>query len=394
MFRFAVVTSLAVNLVLGATLLWRHTPTPPLPPPAVLEQPAAIAEPPPEPTLTDLGVELLADASSDASYVARLRAVGVPDDVMVVLLRYRLQQRHAARWQAIAAQARAFPYWERTGFNLPVELRQQVRELNREEAAVLTHLLGREIWDNDFTRYAAAPLDFLPPAKRAQLTLLQQDYADLRASITAANLDALLPGDHEVLNLLQREEAAELAALLSPQELADYHQRVGPAAQEVQHVLRRFEATEAEYLQLLALHDEIDATYGPTGTSLPRAERDARREAWNAARQSFIDTLPPERAELWAITQDPSFERVQSFVFQQGLDTTTATDLVRLSRNTQQQADVIRQNSALSESQRALELSALARQARLSIAQTLPPASAEAYLKSWGSWVARLSPGP
>ena len=394
MFRFAVVTSLAVNLVLGATLLWRHTPTPPLPPPAVLAQPGIATEPPPEPTLTDLGVELLADAPSDETYVARLRAVGMPDDAMVVLLRHRLQQRHAARWQAIAAQARAFPYWERTGFNLPVELRQQVRELNREEAAVLTHLLGREIWDNDFTRYAAAPLDFLPPAKRAQLTLLQQDYADLRAAITAANLDALLPGDHEVFNLLQREEAAELAALLSPEELADYHQRVGPAAQEVQNVLRRFDATEAEYRQLLALHDEIDATYGPTGTSLPRAERDARREAWNAARQSFIDTLPPERAELWAITQDPSFERVQSFVFQQGLDTTTATDLVRLSRSTQQQADVIRQNSALSESQRALELSALARQARLSIAQTLPPASAEAYLKSWGSWVARLSPGP
>ena len=91
--RFPILVSLLGNLVLAVAIWQRPAPAAPLPPPAVLAQPGIATEPPPEPTLRDLGVELLADAPSDETYVARLRAVGVPDDAMVVLLRHRLQQR-------------------------------------------------------------------------------------------------------------------------------------------------------------------------------------------------------------------------------------------------------------------------------------------------------------
>src|SRR5690606_7036171 len=107
------------------------------------------------------------------------------------------------------------------------------------------------------------------PEKRTQLAFIAQDYATLRQSIEAANLGALLPGDHAVLNLLVQEQDAELAALLTPEEYADYKRRLSPAAAEGQHVLRRFDATEAEYLQLMALHAGIEDQFGLAGTSLP-----------------------------------------------------------------------------------------------------------------------------
>ncbi len=393
--RAALLLSLVLNLAL-AGYRWFAIESPAASPPAMPPPPTdSIPTASPavvELTLAEVGAGLTDDRLSDHALVKRLRAAGVPPEVMTILLRDRLQHRHAARWQAVADQALHYPYWQHAGYLLPPEIMHAVHELNREENLTLAALLGDDFAASDALQTGRGALDFISPDKQVEVALTIQDYDELRGAITSSNLNTLLPGDHAVLNLLQDELDADLAGLLTPEELSLYHQRVSPAAHEVQQTLRRFPATEAEYLQLLALHDTIEARFGSTGYQLPRAERDARRAAWNEARQTFVAALPPERAELWAVTQERSFEPVQHWVYREGLPSQTAVDLVRLARNTTAQADALRQDPALTDAQRQLALITLTGQARQFLEKTLPAAQLEAYLQSNGRWLSRLNP--
>lgn len=393
--RNAVLASLACNLGLAGAYWLNHRTVPPAP--AAPKIAAAVeAEPTPPPATaqaTDIAAWLNDPGLADETLVARLRAAGLPPESVRALISSRLHRRHAARWQAIAAAIRAEPYWQRKRPGMNLQQQQAVGALTREHQADLVRLLGDDAVAGT-PGFDPGNTDFLSPAKRFQVSQVLADFAEIRQAYTQENAGITLPQDREVLALLLAEQEAELATLLTPEELAEYRIRSSPAARSVQTALRQFEASEEEYLALLERYVDLEQRLGPEELALGRNARAAHAKAWRDEQAAFAASLPPERAEEWAVMTDGQFTGLDRLVVGQGLTSDTTAALIRLSRDINRQAETVRADTTLTSTHRELALQTLAAQAQQGVEDLLPAAAREEYLRRYGRWVTRLQPAP
>ena len=113
--RFAVLVSLVGNAVLGSLFLRKQPPPVSEPAPASVsalatpvESPAAaesIAPTSVKLETAQIGPFLTDHALSDSDLIARLRAAGVPVDVIRLVVQMRIHARYADRWNALIAEA-------------------------------------------------------------------------------------------------------------------------------------------------------------------------------------------------------------------------------------------------------------------------------------------------
>lgn len=391
MLRFAVVASLAVNLVLGATLLWRHPPATPESPAARAPSFAIMAEPAsnPEPTVATWP-QVDAPQLDDAAYVARLRAAGLPPYALRALLRDRLYQRNHARWRALADEAAALPFWQgRQNNDVPFAIRRKAIALTNEEEEARRTLLGADS-RNLMSGLLDLTFDTLPEEKRAGLMQLLKDYEEMSNALHAETAGLVLPADRALFATLEQEQTADLAALLTPDELADFRRRASPTARTVQRTLAYFDATESEYLALLILREQIDAAYGTNTMTLTRAERQERDQAWVDTQDAFAATLPADRAEQFRIATSPEYPATARFVVKHDLPPATTVSLLQITRATTAQQNRIQQDSTLAPAERQIQLLALAREADAQVAAHLAGAALDDYRGSIGKWLPEL----
>ena len=395
MLRIAFAASLAANAALGF-VWWTNRPATP-DPTALAPVPTLLAESPPdaepETPAVPTFAELLADADlSDADLIAQLRLCRVPAAVIRQIIRQRVHARFAAQWQALVDAAKQQPYWQRPRNRLPLETRRAMRELDRAEALVMIDLLGDDALGYADGQLSALDYDYLPAAKRQELSFILSDFGELRSETLRDARTVFLPEDREILALLRTEQEAEITALLSPEEYAAYQRRNSPAAREVQNAFRQFAATEAEYLQLLALHEPFAAQFGDVTETMiaPQEARAERRRAWQEVLQAFGASLPPDRAAEWAYATDPDIQALSRFSAAHQLDATQTLALVRFGREFESQAQSILSDRSRGEDQRRLELTQLLNAADQNLNALLTAEAREAYLKSHGNLITNL----
>lgn len=336
-------------------------------------------------------VQLNAPSEDDGAWVERLRAAGLPPYALRALVRERLYQHHQTQWQAIADQAAREPYWQsRPDFGLPFAIRRQATALLNQEDQERWALLGPDA-------RSAPPgnletlLDNLPEAKRVRLASLLQDYDDMRTALRTETAGVVLPVDRAVFAELEQEQTADLTALLSPDEQADYRRRASPSARTVQTALTYFSANEAEYLTLLALREQLDLTYGTNNSTLTRAQRQERDVAWRELQDAFAATLPPARAREFEIATDPTYPATERFVIANDLAPATTAALVELARTSTRQLTALQRDPNLSSTQRQQQLSTLAGQATTQLGQLLSGAALTVYRANFGPWLTDLT---
>ncbi len=379
MLRLVIIASLAANAALGF-LWWRQHTAPPLPsaddPAASVPVEASSPLPPPEPiTGAAIGPFLTDPDLSDADLVARLRHANVPADVIRQIIRRRVHARYADRWWALVDEARQTPYWAASR-GMPADLRRQIQALVREERLEMLALLGDDAFapgELEF-QHVGAVLDFLPMAKRNEVGQLINDYAELQMDVLDESRGIFTPNDREIMTYLAAERDRELAALLTPEEYAQFQTRGSYAAAELQQRIMHFPATEDEYLRLFELYNEaIPPSPGMfSDMAFTSADRRARAESWNDLVKRFAPELPAERAALWTDTTDPQFAMLQRVVNQQNLDSGVTFDLLRLGRQIEEQQRAIYTTDGMTPAQRTLELSNLVNRAEQTMEQLLP----------------------
>ena len=390
-FRPVLALTLAANAALGAILFWRHTspqPAPIAPPSAVVaEAPSA-----PAPAATRWP-QLDTPRLDDKAYVAQLRAAGLPPYALRALLRDRLYQRNHARWRALADEAAALPFWQgRQNHDIPFAIRRQMIALTNEEEEAHRTLLGTES-RNLMRGTLDIVFDTLPAEKRASLMQLLNDYDEMSNALRAETAGLVLPADRALFATLDQEQTADLAALLTPDELADYRRRASPTARTVQRALAHFDATESEYLALLNLRMQLDATYGTTTMTLTRAERQERDQTWLDTQDAFAATLPPDRAESFRIATSPDYPATDRFVVKHDLPPATTTSLLQIALATTAQQNRIQQDTTLTPTERQTQLLALARNADVQIGSHLTDAALDDYKGTIGKWLPKLVAG-
>ena len=371
------VASLVANVALLAFVATRPPSTAPAAAPATAHTTAAASP----------GLSAALRAALASGDAAALQAAGLPADLARDLALGRAFARFQQKIQAARAGASDDGRWWRTGGanrNREAELLAR-RELSDAMLAAFGDDLGIGGADS-------AQLAFLPAEKRTALRRISQDYNEMMAKFSAGGIQ--LASDKEKLRLLRAERDRDIAALLTPAELADYELRTSPSAATVRARYGDAIATEADFKKLFALQKAYDEKF-PTDALNGRISPETLRTRSEAQQQLQADIRAAVGDDAYAALKrntDTELRALDSLVTRVGLPAAT-TDRVATARDTYAaESQRINADPSLSPPQRRAQLQELGTRARTELNTTLGAEVADAFTPR-ASWVGMLQNG-
>jgi len=341
-----------------------------------------------------LGPETWTALRSDdlAAEIERLRAEGFPPAVIRSILAAQIRESFAARRKALEAAQADTPFWKN-----PVRdpaIAAELRTLSREEDKQLKELLGP---DPDDRTVASLRRQFgnLPEEKLQQLRRIQDDHDNQRSDIFSnARNGNLLPDEQQKLNALDKTMHADLAAVLTPEELADYDLRSSNTANQLRFNLAAFDASEQEFRALFSLQQAFNDKFGQMYGPASQDEMKARNEAQNQLNADIKAALGDARYADYQRANDYSYRQASQLVARLELPPETANQVYALQQDIQQRAQSIRRDGSVPWEDRTQQLTTLADEATAKVSTLLGPRGSEAYKQNGGQWIKNLVPRP
>lgn len=335
------------------------------------------------------------NAADDAGLVNRLRTAGFPPNMILALVNLRLRARYADLFKRLRPPI-DYPYWRKNynQNNLSLEDRAARRSLEREIADERRKLLGTDsdLAPTEENMRRERLYGNIPVAKTDQLETILRDYGDMASLVREQSKGIILPEDREQLALLEKEKRADLVALLTPAELAEYDMRASPTAQSVRGRLRNFNPTEEEYRAVVAVQLDFDRRYGPS--NLLSAEQQAQKAGAEKQLNAQIKaSLSPERFAEYEVKTDPSYYSMAGLVARYKVTGTTTDALVAAQRDLAQRYNTLRQDRTLDTNTRDTQLKMLAEEATTRLTTALGPDAFNDYKRNGGPLNSLLNRG-
>lgn len=223
------------------------------------------------------------ESTDPQQLMANLRAIGCPEQTIRDIVTLRICRAYLVRWvERAAEQARSWDYLRNPEWREARERVHQQSALRNEMIYTVESLLG-ENWQAMSAAMLGWPerwrdaTDFLDVEKRRQLRDLDLRYEQVKNDLVQKGWRGELDTEGAAqLRDLERQKQAELAAMLSPQELEEYLYRRSPAADYVRRNLPAAKA-ESEFRAMvkLALEFEMGTLPGrPSDLGLPPGDSD------------------------------------------------------------------------------------------------------------------------
>jgi len=396
-----IAVSLFGNVALAATLALR----PALAPDSVrgfIERydpfaPKAVEFPAPKPIAPSPPSKLWDDLRTDdlRTLVARLRARGFPLSIIRSIIDSLVNARYQARFRALTETDPSTPFWKlRPKWFMPGDKRLvELNRLQRERTKFLHDVLGEDIADEETsTANQLRRFGNLSRAKIQSLQGIEDDYSEMTGAVQAGANGILLPEDRDQLALLAREKHADIAAVLSPDELADYEMRSSPITNFVRNRLGDFDASEDEFRVIFQAQQAVDDKFpgGAMGGNIDNTLRlQVQQEFNDQIRAGLGDARYAEYVRDW----DPVFNQLNQQASANSLADGAALQAYSLRDAVAQQSSQIFNDNTLSRDQKSADLQALAQNTRDQITSILGPTVGAAYLRSANAWLNQVANG-
>lgn len=325
-----------------------------------------------------------------ATFVANLRAAGLPDRQVRMLVNAEINDRFRAREDAVRPARPERKYWEDRNnyYNDPTTLEQRLAQidLRREKAALRRELLGD-------TPPAANDDNPVPFEKRDQLRQINEDYDTMISQIQRESRGIPLPSDDEKLRYLRAEKAAELKTLLTPDELREHEFRTSQAASNVRWELSAFGPTEQEFRAVVALRRDFEEQFPQQAGDPGQDYWQKRREAQKAMDAQLARELGPDRYRDYVRAKDTDYRNLAALTDRLNLPKATANQIHDLRYSVPADALQIVRSKDLTPEAKQAGLKAVAQKTREQLAAQLGSEAAEAYVKRSGQWIKSLESG-
>ncbi|HWA08716.1 MAG TPA: hypothetical protein VG838_04530 [Opitutaceae bacterium] len=321
----------------------------------------------------------------------RLQAEGFPPAMIRDILAAQIRENFAARQKALENAHGEIPFWKN---QLPdPETQAALRALAKEQQKMLTDLLGPDP-ENGRAATLQRRLPNLSADKISQLVALQDDYADQRNNIYSAQgvTPSLSPADREKLAALDKAQHADIAALLTPQELEDYDLRTSNTASQLRNNLVAFDATEQEFRTLFQLQQAFNDRVGPLNGPMSQDEMKARAEGQKQLNDDIKAALGDDRYAEYQRATDYSYRQTSQLVTRLQLPPEATNQVYAVQQDIQQRVGALRSDRSLTAADRSQQLAALNEETKTRVSAVLGDAGFEAYKQYGGTWMQTLQP--
>ena len=325
-----------------------------------------------------------------AALADRLRAAGLPPHLVRALLAAEIDEQFHLREEALRGPRMKLKYWQ-TEPPLSLAMRKALADLRREKSRLRVELLGPDPAD------AADNTNPLPVEKRTAARLINDDYAATLKELRdlAGIRGTLLPAERAQLTALENDQRRELAALLTPAELAEFDARYSPTTQQLRYSIFGMAPTEEEFRKILSAQQAIEQEM--RGTDKPVAQwvdffyrEDLRTKLDDAVKAALGDA----RFADYQRAKDGEFQTLARFTARAGSPLDGAVQAWGIRSEAAVESRRIADDKALSDEQKGDALKSLANKTREQFGAAVGPAAAAAYLQSSSAgWFAYIDKG-
>ncbi|CAM2934782.1 hypothetical protein [Rariglobus hedericola] len=331
-----------------------------------------------------------------------LRSAGLPDETVRTMVGTAIWGRYRDRMKALQPKPDPEkPWWKNDQNNwygnMSREQRSEMRRLQREANDESTRVLGPNK-DNYGYGWQDTRLSFLPEEKRKDYQEIEQDYQDLIQEVQQDMQGFTLPSDTEKIRFLKEEQKRDLAAILTPAELADYELRMSNTAQQLRWKMTKFDGSEDEYRKIFSLQKTFDDSqqtdaYGNPSNPQSPEEWKKRQESEKLLTEQIKASLGPERYADYVRSQNYEYQQLTSATKRLSLPPETAKQVYNLRDTVSVESQRIADNESLGMEQKKQAFADLATRTREQVRSSLGAEAAEVYLKSGMTWLNNVEQG-
>ena len=341
----------------------------------------------------------LVTGDQPADWVQSLRNAGFPDNIVRAIVSAQIRERYAARRAALLKNDDA-QYWIKTwngwGGGDPAS-RAALRELWRAERAEIKDALGDAYADSpEYQRMVQRQFGDLPKDKITALQTITEDYQELTSEIHQISNGVMLPEDREKLIFLEKEKRADLAGLLTPEELQTYELRSSQTANNLRWQLSAFAPNEQEFRSIFALQRDFELQFPDrSSNNSDEAAQKARSDAQTALDAQIKASLGEARYTDYQRAKDGNYQQVARLAERLALPKENAVAVYDLSKEVQKRINDIRNDKNLNNDTRNQALASLADEATAKVTASLGgDRGFEAYKENGGWWLNNIAPRP
>jgi len=197
------------------------------------------------------------------------------------------------------------------------ERRKQLREIEKEKAAVVKELLGETLplsplrsWGAHSYALVESALDGLPPDKRERAREIYETYWEASDRLSEAFENKRTPDFMEQYRKQNELRRNTLQSVLSPEEFSDFEMRSSAAAQRLGTQVAGLHLSEDEFKAIYQARAAIEEPFGGT---IPLNQLDPKNAQQVAvlettAAEVLKSTLGEERLAQFQKSQDPNWQ--------------------------------------------------------------------------------------
>jgi hypothetical protein len=323
--------------------------------------------------------------------IARLRALGFPASLIRAIVRSEVSARYDTRLRELTAPDPNTPYWRTSPYTDFSSARMaEYTRLQRERARLLRDLFKDDFFASDDTS-AAQRRRFgnLSAQKIELLERIEDDYAEMTSAVRSAANGIMLPEDREKLALLAREKRTDLAATLTPDELADYELRSSPLIGVLSRELGNFDASEAEFRGILQSLQAYSSHFPGGATAGNFQDREAAAQELNAQLKAV---LGDQRYADYQRETDRQYQQLARYAERASIPSSAVASAYDLRYAVAAQSQRIADDPALTPDQKRAALQTLAQNTRDQFNSLLGPTVGPLAINS-ATWLRTVERG-
>jgi hypothetical protein len=390
--------SLAANVLFAAVFFSGLSPDPSAPP-SHSASPSSTSTPRVDPPLPGPETWNTLEPETPAKMLERLRAEGFPPAIVRAIVAEQIRVQFAPRRAALNQATGEQPFWMPT--NPDPKAAAAMSQIMQEQNQAVKDLLGDAPRDTGSAALLRRQLPGFSEDTVAAIERIQQETQRRRNELMASvqSSGGITTELRTSLLSLDKDQRAEIAQLLTPQEFEDYELRTSNTAINLRYQLGGLNPTEDEFRTLFRLQHAFDEQYtlSPFGDTPPEQLRDVmarRAEAQKQLTQQIQAVLGESRYADYLRSTDSSFQQTSRLVARLELPPESATQVYTVQKEMQERVRALQTDRALPAEDRNAQLAALAGEAQSRIGAVLGPRGYEAYKQYGGTWLQQLQPRP
>jgi hypothetical protein len=323
------------------------------------------------------------DAGDDlTTLIARLRAAGFPAEIIRAMIMAEISRRYDARINALFESDASTPFWKQpSAFSGPGDKRMDLYSaMQRERAKLQRELFADPFFStDDVTAAQRRQFGNLSKQKIDSLQRIEDDYSEMMAAIRAGTNGIMLADDRAKLALLQNERRADLASVLTPQELADYEMRSSPMVGMLSRYLGGFNPTEAEFRAIFQAQQAFSERVSPSTTGGYNYEE--RQNAGRQLGEQIKAALGDARYADYVRESDRSYQQLVRIAERDSIPSDTAMRAFNVRDTVVAESNRIADDTTMTSDQKRVALQTLAERTRNEILGILGPNAGPSYVK-------------